>query len=126
MNVQIPPDYIAVMRLKSLNTAEAPKPATGTITVDNYAFVYVAYNAGGELVLVTKQIPPGGAITVTLSASGVNSQGDPLTPFSASFDLLGAADPDPATHFAITDGPNVRDKVGYPVPPDGGQTIPLQ
>jgi len=127
MNIQVPPDNIAVLRIIPLSASEAPKPATGTVSVDNYAYAYVAYNPGGQLVLVTKQIPPMGTkVPVTLTLNGLNSQGVALTQFTQVFDLNGPADPDPATHFAITEGPTVRDKVGYPVPPDAGQSIPLQ
>lgn len=124
--ISIPPDCIAIFRLNALDSAESQKPATGTITIDLPDMGYVAYNPGGQLVFVTKQIPGAGTIVpVTMSVSGVNSIGAGLS-FSQVFEVNGPPDPDPATHFSITEGPLVRDKVGYPIPPDSGPTIPLQ
>ena len=125
-NIQVPPDNIAVFNLTPFSALGLQKPAVGTVGVDRYDYAYVAYNPGGQVVLVTKQIPPVNTkVTVTVTANGTNSAGAALTPFSMAFDLLGPVDTDPATHFTATN-PTVRDKVGYTVPPDNGQQIPIQ
>jgi hypothetical protein len=123
-NIAVPPDYIAVFNLASISATGAAKPAPGTITVDNYAFACICAQGGGY-VLVTKQIPtPGTVVNVTVTANATNSKGDALTPFVQTFALAGPVDNDPATHFALANLV-VRDKIGYPVPSDQGQTIPL-
>lgn len=120
------PDCISIFRVAALSALGNVKPLVGSITVDRYDYAYVAYNGPSDIVLVTKAIPPmATTIPVRVTVTG-SSNGNPLAPLNIDFDLTGPVDPDPATSIQITNGPQMRDKIGYPVPVDGGQTIPLQ
>lgn len=127
MPTNVPVDNIAIFTVSALDDTGTSRAATGTISIDDYATAYVAKNAGGQVVLVTRTgIPSAGqAKAVNVAVDGNDAQGNPIPQLIIPFTLQGPPAPPNATHFAQS-GMAVRDKIGYPVPVDPGSAgIPL-
>lgn len=128
MNTVVPPDQIAIFGVFPVDASGTARAATGTIAIDDYMSAYVAKNAGGQVVVVTRSgaIPaPGATKAVNVSISGNDAAGNALPVLTLGFDLQGPPLPPNATHF-VTANMAVRDKIGYPVPGDpGSPSIPL-
>lgn len=127
-NTVVPPDQLAIFSITPNDDSGAQRAATGTIVIDDFASAYVAKNAGGQVVLVTRTaaIPaPGATKVVSVTVNGSDAAGNALPALTLGFSLQGPPPPPNATHF-VASGVAVRDKIGFPVPADpGSPSIPL-
>lgn len=127
--IQVPPDNIAVFRVAGIDAGGIARAITGTATIDSYTAAYLAKNAGGQLMLITRPaaIPaPGASVPAVVTIQANDAQGNPLPPLALNFQLNGPPPPPNADHLVISEGPIVRDKLGVTIPPDpGAASIPL-
>lgn len=118
----VPPGNVAIFRVQAQDDAGNARTATGaTVTVDRPDMAYIAPDTSGHLVFVAKGTPAAGStVTVTATITAKDDRGNALTPLVMYFDVPGPALPPPATHTVVTEGPFVRDQIGYTPPADPG------
>lgn len=121
---------VAIFRVAGLDSSNATRAITGSLSVSDYNLAYVAKNplTENQFVFVAKQpsAVPGLSQPVSVTVAAKDAAGADLPPLVIDFEIPGLPLPPNATHVSVVEGPFVRDQVGYTAPPDpGSASIPL-
>lgn len=131
---QIPVGQVALFRLLPEDDAGTVRVASGNLTLSDTVLAYVVRMPpqGGQaqqycLVSRVGVAPPAGTMAqLTVTANTQDDTGASLPPLVIPFQIPGPPLPPPATHIVVSEGPIVRDLIGFTPPPDpGSPSIPL-
>jgi hypothetical protein len=128
---QIPVGQVALFRLLPEDDNGTTRAASGTLSISDPTLAYVAKMPGqaNQYIVVSRVgiAPPVGTVApVNVTVATQSDTGVELPPVVIPFQIPGPPLPPPATHIVVSEGPTVRDLIGFTPPPDpGSSSIPL-
>jgi hypothetical protein len=128
---QIPVGQVALFRILPEDDTGTPRAASGTLSISDPTLAYVAKMPGqaNQYVVVSRAnaSPAAGTIApVNVTVATQDDTGAALPALVIAFQIAGPPLPPAATHVVVSEGPTVRDLIGFTPPNDpGSDTIPL-